>query len=780
MEKSHARWWDLPSAIFLFFVIMSATSRLQYTEWTDGLNHVRNMAMFGLIVGLALGQSKFQRRGVIFLSIGYFIVLLIWQLFGMIEFGRSETYFGDKLMVLFGRFMLGLSEFSADRPVKDSLFFVTIFCIPYWIAALVSGYQLVRHANSLVAVLPSGILMFVIYFNHYTTHDYSWLFGLYIFGALLLLGRQKYLKDRIQWEERHVQVSEESGMDFNNTIMVSAAILIVVAWMIPSALTFNAQARSTWRTISDKIFPQNEGLDNMFAAAKKESQPVASEFYRDELALGTQAKQSESVAFLVYVPSTAFDLPRLYWRGRLYDRFENGRWQTTGVQSAGYEPQDGNFEIPDAQSGIEMSFTFNVFLKGQSILYSASQPLFVSHPANIIYNSIQVVAERQENTEELSALKDIVTLQAKPALEAGESYHTSAVISNPSIAELRTAGVEYPDWVMSRYLQLPDNFSTRIQSLAFDISSAYDNPYDQTAAITDYLRNEIAYAPTISFPDPNVDPLEYFLFDVKKGFCNYSASAEVLMLRSIGIPARLAVGFAQGEANLDNTFYTVREKDSHAWPEVYFPNYGWIEFEPTGNQSALTRPENKADLPAILLTPSAPEADPITQDQPTATDTPLFTRTQIILISISASGLILVILAFFLKRRFAPNTQAAMILKNVVERNGWGTPAWLNRWVRWSSLTPIERSFQSINNALKWMGKPQPVHATPTERTEILMGLLPSAAPAIEILLREHQAALFSPRSGDASLSRRAAGTVLYNTLTAQIKSFVFGIQLEK
>ena len=519
----------------------------------------------------------------------------------------------------------------------------------------------------------------------------------------------------------------------------------------------------------------------MFAAAKKESLPAASEFYRDELALGTQAKQSESVAFLVYVPSTAFDLPRLYWRGRVYDRFENGRWQTTGVQNTGYEPQDGNFEIPDAQDRIEMSFTFNVYLKGQSILYTASQPLFVSHPANIIYKNIAVATERQENTDELPPIMDIVTLQAKPALEVEESYHTTALISNPSIAELRAAGVKYPDWVTNRYLQLPDNFSTRIQSLAFDISSPYDNPYDQTAAITDYLRKEILYAPTISFPDSTVDPLEYFLFDIKKGFCNYSASAEVLMLRSIGIPARLAVGFAQGEANLDSTFYTVREKDTHSWPEVYFPNYGWIEFEPTGNQSALTRPEKKADLPAATPTPSGPEADPITQDKPESTlEEPLFTRPQIILISISASGLILAVIAFILKRRFAPNTQTAMILKNIAEQKGWGIPAWLNRWVRWASLTPIEKSFQSINNALGWMGKPQPVHATPAERAEILMGLLPSAATAIEILLREHQAALFSPRAGDASLSRRAAGTVLYSTLTAQIKSFIFGIQLEK
>ena len=140
-----------------------------------------------------------------------------------------------------------------------------------------------------------------------------------------------------------------------------------------------------------------------------------------------------------------------------------------------------------------------------------------------------------------------------------------------------------------------------------------------------------------------------------------------------------------------------------------------------------------------------------------------------------AVGLSLVLIAFFLKKRFAPNTQTSLILKNIVERNGWETPAWLNRWIRWSALSPIERSFQSINTGLQWMGKSQPVHTTPSERARILMELIPSAAPAIEILLREHQSALFSRRTGDARLTRRAARNIIYQIIYLQIKFFVLG-----
>jgi transglutaminase-like putative cysteine protease len=84
--------------------------------------------------------------------------------------------------------------------------------------------------------------------------------------------------------------------------------------------------------------------------------------------------------------------------------------------------------------------------------------------------------------------------------------------------------------------------------------------------------------------------MEWFLFDEQTGFCNYYATAQVLMLRSLGIPARFVVGYAQGEYDPQTKTYTVRKKDSHAWPEVYFIDYGWMPFEPTVDQPALIRP----------------------------------------------------------------------------------------------------------------------------------------------------------------------------------------------
>ena len=769
------RWWDLPSTIFLFLTILFSAWRLQTTDWAEGLGYVLNVALLGLIVGLALGQSKFQKRGVIFLSIGYMLIVFIWQWFGYIEFPKEVSYLGDRLLILTGRLLSGISELASGRPVKDPLIFLSLLYIPYWFTALFSGYQLTRHANALAAALPSGILMFIIYLNHYTTRDYSWLFGAYLLAAILLLGRIKYITDRVKWVEQRVQVSAESSMDMNNAIMICATALILVVWFVPYTLPYNANARKAWQKIYANFFPENEQLDNMFAAVKKDNVP-SSDFYRNELALGTRAKQSDAIAFLAYTPLAAKDFPRLYWRGRVYDRFEENRWQTSELINTKYAPQDGDFNIPDTTQRFNLNFSFTVYTKGQTILYSAAQPLWTSHSASIAHAVIP-----GENAEDEQM--DIVALQASPYLEAGETYHTNAMLANPIIPELQEAGVEYPEWVTEKYLQLPSDFSPRIQALAFDITADLENPYDRAAAITEYLRANIAYVTVVTFPEGTEDPLEYFLFESKQGFCNYYASAEVLMLRSIGIPARLAVGFAQGEPNLQNTFFTVREKDAHAWPEVYFPGFGWIEFEPTGNQEPVNRPEEREDKPAVSPGPinNPVELDAIAQQEPQNAlqleppSSGFPTRVQIIELSIAGGILLLIVTGYLLKRRYAPNIQTSAFLKTAVERNGWESPLWLTRWTLWSALSPIQKYFHSINISLRWMNAQQAAYITPMERAATLQELLPDASESIETLLQEYQSTLFTKRNGNIGFARIAAWDILYKTVYTRLKIFILG-----
>ncbi|MBK9782095.1 MAG: transglutaminase domain-containing protein [Anaerolineales bacterium] len=770
MEKT-PRWWDAPSAVLLFAATLFSGWRLQSTAWVDGLGHVRNVAILGLLIGLALGQSQFQKRNISLLSIGYMLVFFIWQWLGVIEFTAEQTYLGDKLLILFGRLLTDLGEFFSGRPVENQLLVIALLSIPYWIASLFSGYQLTRHANYLAAILPGGILMLFVTIYHFTSKDYTWMFGVYLFLALILLGRQKFLFDKKKWIKERVQVSSDSSLDLNNTSLVIAAVLIMFSWGIPFIFASNVSMKEAWHKTTQGWFA-GEPFENLFDSVKKEKKPQPRNF-QTELFLGNQAVMSDLVVFLVYAPSSAMDFPRLYWRGQIYDHYENDRWQTTAQNETLHLATNGDLTIPDTENRARASFTFDIYSEGQTILYSAAQPIQVNHNVIVLYSGVT------DNLE----MMDVMAFRAAPSLEAGDLYRVGAEIANPTILELQATGQNYPDWVKQKYLQLPNDFSVRIRALANEITAKYDNPYDKAAAITNYLRSEIRYTPGITFPSgEDVDPLEYFLFDTKQGFCNYYASTEVLMLRSIGIPARLAVGYAQGEPNLQNSVYTVRERDLHAWPEVYFPGYGWVEFEPTGNQQPLERPLEREARPTVASAPFVPtpriellEEEPPTPAVDESGNTSVFTPV-LIRWSLTLAGFALCVLTLaFLKRRFAPNTSVAVILKNGVERSGFRIPSWLQGWFAFAALSPIERHFQSINFSLRWMKRPQPIYVTAAERAMLLQKLLPDARSSIEVLLREHQAAMFTSHGGDAVNARRAARNIIYKTLSARLKFFILG-----
>lgn len=140
---------------------------------------------------------------------------------------------------------------------------------------------------------------------------------------------------------------------------------------------------------------------------------------------------------------------------------------------------------------------------------------------------------------------------------------------------------DYPEPLRRRFLQLPD-VGQRVSDLARQIVPPAASPYDMAAAVERHLKQSYQYSLDLGTA-PAVNPVEDFLFVRKTGYCDHYATAMVLLLRTLGIPSRLATGFAQGEWNDVGNYYTVRQRDAHAWVEAYFPDSGWVTFDPTPN-----------------------------------------------------------------------------------------------------------------------------------------------------------------------------------------------------
>ncbi|HEY8951726.1 MAG TPA: transglutaminase-like domain-containing protein, partial [Candidatus Dormibacteraeota bacterium] len=114
-----------------------------------------------------------------------------------------------------------------------------------------------------------------------------------------------------------------------------------------------------------------------------------------------------------------------------------------------------------------------------------------------------------------------------------------------------------------------------------------DTQYETVMALTNYLQQNYAYSLELGHVPPGQDPVDWFLFDAKIGYCEQFATAETLMLRSLGIPARLATGYSTGDYDPVLNQSLVREHDAHAWVEVWFAGHGWVPVDPSPGFAAL-------------------------------------------------------------------------------------------------------------------------------------------------------------------------------------------------
>jgi len=268
---------------------------------------------------------------------------------------------------------------------------------------------------------------------------------------------------------------------------------------------------------------------------------------------------------------------RHYLFTRSYNIYEDGNWQISIGQTADYDPANGNPPFPIYAAREIINTIVAPMVPAINAIVAPDSPIWVSRSGEIDFITLQ------------NGTIDVVRLKANGFIRSGDQYAARASITIPTVLELRQAENQYPDWVLANYFQISDQISDRTRQLAQTITEGIENSYDRATAITSWQRKNIAYSRTTKSPPSDAESIDWFLFDYKVGFCNWYATAEVVLLRSLGIPSRMSVGYASGIHHATEAYYEVRGGDAHAWPEVYFPGYGWVEFEPTGNLSPLIR-----------------------------------------------------------------------------------------------------------------------------------------------------------------------------------------------
>jgi hypothetical protein len=173
------------------------------------------------------------------------------------------------------------------------------------------------------------------------------------------------------------------------------------------------------------------------------------------------------------------------------------------------------------------------------------------------------------------------TFHTPDALRPGQTYSVVSYLPDLSADALRADGLgRGAPQNNAAYLD-PGGLSSDARRLALEATTGATNPFDKVMALTKYLQERYRYTLDLPRVPAGRDPVDWFLFDVKTGYCEQFATAETLMLRSLGIPARLATGYATGDYDPVLNQAVVREHDAHAWVEVWFSGHGWVPVDPT-------------------------------------------------------------------------------------------------------------------------------------------------------------------------------------------------------
>ncbi|HEV2304541.1 MAG TPA: DUF3488 and transglutaminase-like domain-containing protein [Candidatus Acidoferrales bacterium] len=308
-------------------------------------------------------------------------------------------------------------------------------------------------------------------------------------------------------------------------------------------------------------------------------QPTLMTGFTDNVELGEIGviKQSSEVVMRIRVQGDdAARAQEIHWRGMILTNFDGKRWFTPAADSVVVTP-DGSGAY---QLGVAPLPADSFYLLRYTVLMEpvATDAIFVAARPTTIWGRFGADSGGERARSYLIFNRTGTLLNP---FHNTAAVHYDAVSQIPTVPpqKLRDATAVYPPDISSTYLQLP-RLDPRIKQLAERITADAPTPYDKASNIALYLRTRLGY--TLDLSDMNHrDPLAYFLFVKRAGNCEYFASAMVVMLRTLGIPARYATGFLAGEYNDLAHDYIVRGSDAHSWVEAYFPGYGWITFDPT-------------------------------------------------------------------------------------------------------------------------------------------------------------------------------------------------------
>jgi transglutaminase-like putative cysteine protease len=562
-------WEELITLLIMGIAYFTVVQSIAGANWVTRMPSLNTIAFLGLATGLGLSRLRVN-------ELLLHPLALVIGLAGVIyvsteSVGGSFTF---RATELYERVSLWAEALLSGGISNDDLPFIALVVTLSFLTAYISAWAIFRWYNAWLGLIPGGLALLT---------NISYLPGqtsvpliVYLFCAILLVARVNVLKHAREWKQERTQFPDLISLHVLNVTVWVALLLLAVAWIMPVGSGSGA-LYSLWTKVTSPIAGPISDLGRVFASIdSKKSAPV----HRFGSTLPLQGEVTLTAEEVMHVTATEPG----FLRAQSYDFYTAQGWkigEDSKITTTSWPAQRPLATAEDVRRELRRPVSIQVTTKKEAtVIVSAGAPLSVDLDSRIVFGAEE---------------EDVTSIRPSSRLDAESQYRVDSAVSNASAERLAAASTQYPSWV-GPYLQLPSSLPQSIRSKANEVTASTTNAFERTLLIEQYLRT-IAVDTKITAAPPRRDSIEYFLFEQRRGYFDYHASAMVVMLRTLGIPSRLAVGYIVRPQNRvpDSNTYVVYEGNAFAWPEVYFPGLGWVEFNPTPSEPPVSRLSEGAD-----------------------------------------------------------------------------------------------------------------------------------------------------------------------------------------
>ena len=465
---------------------------------------------------------------------------------------QPELYRLMALVGELGTWIAAIGNGSIQSGLTEFAMFLTFVS---WLLGYLAVWMAVRLRQAWAAVALGGVTL-TIALTQAGGSPTLWL-GLFMAAGVLILIHVAIAQRMVGWRAKRLAFEPSTVLWQSLIVLIAGVVIIVGVSVLPT--------------------PRLSPLDFVGRSLDGIAQTASDEFSR----LFNGLPSRRHVHTLTFDATTRFrGNPNLsadliftvegvrpdYWRARAYTTYAGTGWDSMNAEWGSFQESGAEY-----LARVPAEYRFNVSAATDSF-FTAGLPAAFDEPV--------------EGLSMPGARSDVLQVRF---VEGREYFPTRTNVrytstGNRTLATAReliaTEPAFYPAGVAATYTQLPDDLPQRVRELAAFVTRNAPTTFEKAVAVEQYLLR-IPYNLDIPGPPEGADGVDHFLFELRQGYCDYYASSMAVMLRAVGIPARYVLGYTSGFYNPQTGTWDVLQLNYHAWAEVYFPEYGWIRFEPT-------------------------------------------------------------------------------------------------------------------------------------------------------------------------------------------------------